>query len=470
MAQWSIGICTPIPMVPVDQGTIVKAKVAEAAQRLEAGDAEGSLQSLRESLLTSQDKERHLGLITPEWQRARTGIAMPPGHAAIEVFADGMEVGVARCSAAHAAREAGLKYLFFIDWDTLIPADALLKLSYFLDNNPDYDIASGLYCMKSIPPFPLMWRHEWNRGVDFDWTLGDVIKDGVIGIPMGCCLLRLSLFDKLAQTPDNPWFQTIDKPVFCGGRWGRMMMTEDLWFTKRYTDEIDREHRKIMVDTSVWCEHICHATGRRYTLGEDALPMKRLREKQGATQPPASPAEPTETHVLHVGCGTAPLPIGLFNGHKELRLDIDPNIKPDIEGSITDIPLLNGTVEAVYSSHNLEHLDSHEVPVALSEFYRVLKKDGKVVIEVPDVQSVMAEVPKIGLDGVLYESPSGPISPADVLYGHRRIIASGNRYYAHRTGFTKESLEQALANARFRGVNVLRDTGRFSLTATAIRP
>jgi len=75
---------------------------------------------------------------------------MPPGHTQIEVYADGMEVGVARCSAVQAARDAGLKYLFFIDWDTLIPPDSLLKLCYFLDNNPDYDIAAGMYCMKSI--------------------------------------------------------------------------------------------------------------------------------------------------------------------------------------------------------------------------------------------------------------------------------------------------------------------------------
>ncbi len=279
MKQWSIGICTPIPMVPVDEGTIVKEKVREAALFLEAGNQEACLNSLRESLVHSAGDDTHLGLLTPEWQRVRTGLAIPPGHANIEIYADGMEVGVARCSAVQAARDNNLKYLFFIDWDTLIPADALLKLTYFLDNNPDYDIASGMYCMKTLPTFPLLWR-EWNQGVDFDWTMGDVIKERIVGIPMGCALLRLSLFDKMANPPENPWFATVDHPVLCNGMWGRMMMTEDLWFTKRYTDEVDTEHRKIMVDTSVWCEHICHSTGRRYTLGDDSLPMKRLRGEQ----------------------------------------------------------------------------------------------------------------------------------------------------------------------------------------------
>jgi len=481
VAQLSIGICTPIPMVPVDEGKILKDKVAEAALYLEAGDTSASLESLRNALVRSASatQEKHLGLLTPEWQRARTSLVVPPGHAVIEIFADGMEVGVARCAAVQVARENGLKYLFFIDWDTLIPPDSLLRLSYFLDNNPDYDVAAGMYCMKSIPPFPLIWK-EWNAGVFFDFTLGDVIKEGLVGIPMGCTLLRLSLFDKIPHTADNPWFQTVDKPVFCGGKWGRMMMTEDLWFTKRYTDEVDKEHKKIMVDTGLWCEHIDHATGKRYTLGEDSLPMKRFREKNG-TGPVSAIATPgivipgaadrmEPKHVLHVGCGGTPLPAGQFDGCQEIRLDIDPAVNPDVVGSITDIPLLSETVDVVYSAHNLEHVADHEVPLALSEFYRVLKHGGRVVLEVPDVQAVAEAIPRIGLNGVLYQSPGGPISPADVLYGWRKAVAGGNGFYAHKTGFTKETLETSLAKAQFRNVTVVRHAESFALVATGVRP
>jgi SAM-dependent methyltransferase len=416
---------------------------------------------------TKPEGDKHLGLITPEWQRARAALAIPPGHANVEIYADGMEVGVARCAAVQTAIDSGLKYLFFIDWDTLIPADSLLKLCYFLDNNPDYDIASGLYVMKTIPTFPLLWT-DWNQGVDFDWTLGDVIKEGVVGIPMGCCLLRLSMFDNLSHTTENPWFQTVNKPVFCGGQWGRMQMTEDLWFTKRYTDEIDKERKRIMVDTSIWCEHICHTTGRRYTLGEDSLPMKRYREKNPIS--PVIPDPNAKKYVLHVGCGTAPLPAGKFDGFEEIRLDIDPAVNPDITGSITDIPLQDAMVDAIYSSHNLEHLSDHEVPKALSEFYRVLKHGGNIIIEVPDVQSVAEAIPKIGMDGVLYQSPAGPISPSDVLYGLRSAVSHGNTFYAHKTGFTKESLGTFLTKAQYKNVTVDRNPESFALFACATRP
>ncbi len=478
MAQWSIGICTPIPMVPVDEGKILKDKVAEGARLLEAGDNDAALQALRESLTHGANTDKHLGLITPEWQRARTALAIPPGHAPVEIFADGMEVGVARCSAVNAAREAGLRFLLFIDWDTLIPPDALIKLSYFLDNNPDYDIATGMYCMKTIPPFPLIWK-DWGQGVFFDFTLGDVLKEGIIGIPMGCTLIRLSLFDKMPHTPENPWFQTVDKPVFCGGQWGRMMMTEDLWFTRRFTTEVDTAHKKIMVDTSIWCEHICHTTGRRYTLGEDSLPVRRARARaEGKVLDCDMPgactvsdnALPKSGIVLHVGCGTAPLPVGKFDGWQEIRLDIDETVKPDVVGSITDIPLMNGTVDAIYSSHNIEHVVEHELPMVFGEFYRVLKPSGRVVIEVPDAQSVADMVSKVGLHGKLYDAPCGPVSPHDVLFGLGSAVASGNAFYAHKTAFTQDSLEQALTKAQFRNVVVTRHPESFSLSAVAVRP
>ena len=464
----SVGICTPIPLVPVDSGVIVKEKLRQAKAFLDSyGALRVSTQTidtdphtqvaearrlLEEALTAPASGDKHLGLITPEWQRARTALAIPPGHAQVEVYADGMEVGAARNAAVQYAREAKLKYLMFIDWDTLIPADALVKLSYFLDNNPDFGVASGMYCMKSMPPFPLLWR-DWNKGVDFDWTMGDLIKERVVGIPMGCCLLRLDLFDKLPTSAEKPWFKTVDEPVLVGGTWGRMMMTEDLWFTKRFTDECQG---KIAVDTSVWCEHICHATGRRYTLGEDALPMKRLREKEIAETPKT---------VLHVGCGTAALPKDEFTGWREWRLDIDERVKPDVVGTLTALPIADGYCDAVYSSHNVEHLFEHEVPVALKEFARVLKPGGELVMAVPDVQEVFEKVTEVGLDTPLYESSGGPICGADILWGWRKETAQGNAFYGHKTGFTEGRIKNLLAAAGFLDVVVKR--GNFALSVRA---
>lgn len=44
-------------------------------------------------------------------------------------------------------------------------------------------------------------------------------------------------------------------------------------------------------------------------------------------------------------------------GWEELRLDIDPEVEADILGSIQDMSQVDDkTVDAIYSSHNLEHV------------------------------------------------------------------------------------------------------------------
>ena len=40
-----------------------------------------------------------------------------------------------------------------------------------------------------------------------------------------------------------------------------------------------------------------------------------------------------------------------------------------------------GSVDAVHSAYNIDHIYPHEVPVALKEFYRVLNDDGIVVVD-----------------------------------------------------------------------------------------
>jgi predicted SAM-dependent methyltransferase len=48
--------------------------------------------------------------------------------------------------------------------------------------------------------------------------------------------------------------------------------------------------------------------------------------------------------------------------------------KPDIQGTISNMTMVaSASVDAIYSAHNIEHLYAHEVPVAMREFYRVLK-------------------------------------------------------------------------------------------------
>ena len=177
--------------------------------------------------------------------------------------------------------------------------------------------------------------------------------------------------------------------------------------------------------------------------------------------------------VLHVGCGVQkPGRLhAMFTGPKwrEVRLDINPESRPDLIASITDMRIvISHSMDALYSSHNLEHLYPHEVGRALAEFRRVLKPGGLALVAVPDLQQVAALVAEDKADAVLYTSPVGPVTPLDVIYGHKAAIARGNPFMAHKTGFTASTLGKALTGAGFDQVALSRDPKSYSLMAKAI--
>jgi SAM-dependent methyltransferase len=172
----------------------------------------------------------------------------------------------------------------------------------------------------------------------------------------------------------------------------------------------------------------------------------------------------TERVVLNVGCGPK-LPDKLpacfrAPGWREIRMDIDPNVEPDVVASLTDLRGVGEcSVDAIWSSHNLEHLYAFEVPLALREFRRVLRPDGFALITLPDLQAVAKVIAEGDPDAVLMrtrmnggEGPS--ISALDILFGHDWWIERGRTYMAHRTGFTRRTLGRKLLDAGFGTVAV----------------
>jgi len=190
----------------------------------------------------------------------------------------------------------------------------------------------------------------------------------------------------------------------------------------------------------------------------------------------ASPHSSAPAHktVLNVGCGY-PARQKLhrhFHGPewREIRLDLDPAVHPDIVCSMTDMsPVAAETIDAVWSSHNLEHLQRHEVPLALGEFIRVLKPHGLLLLTLPDLQQVAQLIVEDRLEDHAYYSSSGPITPLDMMFGHTASLARGNPFMAHRTGFTARTLQKVLVGAGFVEVSLRAGTA-FDLWATAYKP
>lgn len=178
-----------------------------------------------------------------------------------------------------------------------------------------------------------------------------------------------------------------------------------------------------------------------------------------------------EKKVLHVGSGVH-TPEKLHEHFRtpdwqEVRLDINPAVNPDIVASITEMTAVeDNSFEAVYSSHNLEHLHPHEAPLALKEFYRVLRPQGFLFITLPDLQQVAECIARGGEEEAVLMTNKGPITPLDILYGFRPFLAAGNLYMAHNFAFTAATLHKFLTEAGFGDINVERD-GEFNLWAVA---
>jgi hypothetical protein len=178
--------------------------------------------------------------------------------------------------------------------------------------------------------------------------------------------------------------------------------------------------------------------------------------------------------VLHVGCGPqAPEKLHeRFHGPEwhEVRLDIDPAVRPDIVASIVDMSVVEDeSVDAVWSSHNLEHVYAHEVARVLSGFHRVLRRGGAALITMPDLQTIAKRIAKGELEQPIYQSAAGPIAPLDVIYGHGASVARGNEFMAHRTGFTRRSLTERLHGVGFVDVKVTQAVDEVALWASARR-
>jgi SAM-dependent methyltransferase len=141
---------------------------------------------------------------------------------------------------------------------------------------------------------------------------------------------------------------------------------------------------------------------------------------------------------------------------------------PDILASIADLSAIpDATADAVWSAHCLEHLFAYEVPAALAEFRRVLRKTGFACIVVPDLQAIAEWIGTDRLHETIYESAAGPVTAEDMLWGFSPAISRGDIAMAHHCGFTPTLLLQRLTEAGFPEI-ILRRKSNLELVALAL--
>ncbi|MDP1744463.1 MAG: methyltransferase domain-containing protein [Bacteroidota bacterium] len=111
-------------------------------------------------------------------------------------------------------------------------------------------------------------------------------------------------------------------------------------------------------------------------------------------------------NVLHAGCGSGQVDVGLSDYINITALDISPNALKiyqgihgekckTIQGNIFKLPFPNDSFDGLYNLGVMEHFTHEDINLILSEFKRVLKPTGKIIIFWP---------PKFGLTVFVLDS------------------------------------------------------------------
>lgn len=135
---------------------------------------------------------------------------------------------------------------------------------------------------------------------------------------------------------------------------------------------------------------------------------------------------------LNLGCQ-----IHYFEGWTNVDIvPDDPNIKVDLIANASHLPTIeDDSVDFIYAGHLVEHFYPDTLPIALKEWWRVLKKGGRMVIVTPDSGAVMKDYAagKFDIDSTWQQ-----------LYG--RIYHYDRESERHHIAFDKKELLYAIGS------------------------
>lgn len=196
-----------------------------------------------------------------------------------------------------------------------------------------------------------------------------------------------------------------------------------------------------------------------------------------------------ENNYIQFGCGTCcPVEWRTFDASPVLHLKAFPfvgEILTSLLGKfpenveygdiIKGLPIFDGSADAIYCSHVLEHLWRDECVVALANTYRYLKPGGVFRLVVPDISKLAKGYfgdtdPNAGLDFVSGlqlvspERPRGLISFLRSYFGHSQHRwmwdYGGLEKHLREAGFSKIR-EAEFGDSQLEIFNIVEDKSRF---------
>lgn len=186
------------------------------------------------------EKKVMIGVITAEVSRKAIFwsylMAMRKPDNSIMTLINGQSPAKGRNQIIQQAKDQKCTHILFVDDDIILSADTLEKLIAV-----DKEIVTGLYLMRNFPHQPIIFDMMEENGRCAHYNL--TTETGIIPIVaagMGCCLISMSVFDKLYQ----PYFRLgeLESDQWC----------DDLGFFKR----VREAEVKSYCDLSVAVGHI----------------------------------------------------------------------------------------------------------------------------------------------------------------------------------------------------------------------
>jgi len=360
--------------------------------------------------------------VTHDWANSAASLGGGLAVTVLRLQIRNFRVDLAKERLAELALANHVHWMFFLDDDVICPPDTLLKMIKLWRSDPKYKVISGVYWSKSDPPHPLIFRGNL-EGSYWDWTVQDLITAD--GAGAGCLFVDAEVFKKMKR----PWFsnqyffedprmeydvekwrltdllgvelikgkdanQKIVKdlekqlagvgekikkaqsgffdPELLNNKRADAQTTEDLYFFKKMKEELGLD---LWVDCSIQAQHQDKRSGRFFGLTPD-MPQARPRfennlKKRG------------DKIILDLGSGNTQY---YMKEGIPIRVDIDPNVKPDVIADVRSLPFNDCYADIVVASHILEHFSFRETISVLKEWIRVLKIDGELRLFIPNLR------------------------------------------------------------------------------------
>lgn len=158
---------------------------------------------------------------------------------------------------------------------------------------------------------------------------------------------------------------------------------------------------------------------------------------------------------------------GAFEGWKIIFSDINPEMDVDIISDMRDLKEFeDNSVDAVVSTHSLEHLHPLDAIKTMKAMHRVVRPGGTVRVVVPDLEEACKDIARTGEPEMgIYTMPANENHPdttiraIDVIYG-APWCTMNNNFMGHRWGYTLISLKRLVDSIGFRQVMVKKERFR----------